>query len=246
LAAKNHALGTTFTWNSVSIAGLTAINGIELTADQVDVTTHLSTSGYEEILVGIKRTGTATLEGYFDYTDTTGQHAMVTDFGAGTSRTGVITFPSATGTTWTFTGYITAIKIGDAGIDGAIPFTATIKPTGVPTFAVATVVGMSGIEFPNDVLIMPAFAIGRYGAANPYVVTITALETATVVTPVDATGGEVITITTDGASSQVVATGEASSPCTLDVDDVTQIIVTISKTGCAPKAYYFNCAVLAG
>lgn len=241
-----HSLGTTFKWNNVSVAGLTAINGFEMTADTVDTSTHLSSNGFKEILVGLKDGGQVTIEGFFDYTDTTGQHAMVTDFGAGTSRTAIITFPSATGTVWTGTTcYITAIKVGDAGIDNAIPFSATIKVTGKPTLTVTAVVGMSAIGFSNDVLMMPSFAIGRYGADNPYVVTITALETTTIITPVDATGGEIITITTDGGSSQVVATGEASTPCTLDVDDVTQIVVTISKTGCAPKAYYFNCAVLA-
>ena len=71
-------------------------------------------------------------------------------------------------------------------------------------------------------------------------------QTATIVTPVDATSGEVITITTDGANAQVVATGVASSACALDVDDVTEIVVTISKTGCSSKVYTFHCAVLAG
>ena len=104
---------------------------------------------------------------------------------------------------------------------------------------------MSAIGFDNDVLIMPTFAIGTYGKDHPYVVTITNSETETVVTPVDATEGEVITITTDGGSSQIVATGQPSSPCILDVDDVTIICVTISKTNYASKSYYFHCAVLA-
>lgn len=243
--SKHIGKGTTFTWNLQVVAQINVINGIEATANMVDVSDLTSTDGYNEYLPGMKDVNDITLEGWFDPTDTAGQQAMLTDFNAGTSRTAVITFPTATGTTWTFTGYISAIKIGDAVKDGAIPFTASIKCTGKPVLAVATVVGMSAIGFDNDVLMMPAFAIGRYGESNPYVVTITAEETETVVTPVDATSGEVITITTDGGSSQVVATGEASTACVLDVDDVTQIVVTISKTGCAPKAYYFNCVVLA-
>jgi hypothetical protein len=243
--AKTHALGTTFTWDSVSIAGLDSIGGFSVTADMFDTTTHLSTSAYEDCVAGILRTGEIPISGWFDYTDTTGQHAMLTDMAARAAKTWLITYPSSTGTTWTGSGYMPKFEKGEATTTNAIPFSASIKVTGVPTFAVATVTGMSAIGFSNDVLMMPTFAIGRYGIDNPYVVTIIALETDTVITPVDATEGEVITITTDGGSSQVVATGEASSACTLDVDDVTQIVVTISKTNYASKSYYFNCAVLA-
>lgn len=238
--AKNHAFGTTFSWNSQTVAGLTAINGIELSVDTVDVTTHQSSDNYKETMPGLIDPGEVSIEGFFDYTDTSGQQAMLTDLNSRTGRTAVITFPAATGTTWTFTGYITALKIGDAPIDGAIPFTATIKPTGKPVFAIAAVVGMSACGFSNDVLMMPAFAIGTY----EYVVTITNGQTSTVVTPVDATSGEVITITSGGAS-QVVATGVASSAIALSASEMTDIVITISKTACAPKTYTFHCAVLA-
>jgi hypothetical protein len=239
--SKFHAFGTTFSWNSQTVANLRAINGIELTAAEADVSDHQSTSTFTEFLPGMLTAGKVTLEGWMNPSDTNGQVAMMTDFLARTSRTGVITFPSASGATWTFTGYITAIKVGDAPTDSGIPFTATVSPTGVPVFAVAAVTGMSAVGFSNAVLMMPTFAIGTY----EYVVTITAGQTSTVVTPVDDTGGEVITITTDGAGSQVVATGEASSACTLDVDDVAEIVVTISTTNCVSKVYTFHCAVLA-
>jgi hypothetical protein len=240
-----HAFGTTLTWDGAVVAKLTSIGGVELSVDMIDATTHGSTSAYEEVVAGIIKTGEVAITGNFDYTDTAGQHAMVTDAAGRASKTAVITFPTTTGATWTFTGFISKIKIGDNPVNNVIPFSCSIKPTGVPVFAVATVTGMSAIGFSNDVLMMPTFAIGRYGAANPYVVTITAGQTATIITPVDATGGEVITITTDGGSSQVVATGVASSACTLDVDDVTIIVVTISKPNFASKEYHFHCAVLA-
>jgi hypothetical protein len=48
-----HAFGTTFSWNSAVIAGLTAINGIELSVDTIDVTTHQSANYYKEILPGL-------------------------------------------------------------------------------------------------------------------------------------------------------------------------------------------------
>jgi hypothetical protein len=208
--------------------------------DSVDTTTHDSSDNYKESIPGLLEAGDISLEGFFDYEDSTGQIAMLTDANARTTRAAIIEFPSATGTTWSFNGYITALKIGDAPIDGALPFTATIKPVGKPTLTIATVTGMSAIGFSNGVLMMPTFAIGTY----EYVVTITNAETSTVVTPVDETSGEVITITANGAS-QVVTTGEASTAIALSASAMTDIVVTISKTNYAPKTYTFHCAVLA-
>jgi len=238
---KTHAHGTTFSWNSQAVASITGINGISLSVDSVEVTTHDSANSYKEFLPGLIDAGEVSLEGYFDQTDTTGQYAMLADLNSRTSRTGVITFPASTGSTWTFTGFLTGIKIGDAPIDGAIPFTATIKITGKPTFAIATVTGMSAVGFSNDVLMMPAFAIDTFD----YAVTITNGETSTVITPVDATSGEVITITAPNGTTQVVATGEASSAIAIAADALNTITITISKANYAPKVYTFRCAVLA-
>ncbi|MCK9518049.1 MAG: hypothetical protein M0R74_03315 [Dehalococcoidia bacterium] len=232
--------GTTFTWDGVTVAKLKSIGGIELSLDTVDVTTHDSADSYKEFIPGLIDAGEISLEGLFDYTDTTGQHAMLTDMNARESKTAVITFPTATGATWTFTGYITKLKIGDAPVDDAIPFTASIKVTGKPTFAVSTVTGMSACEFSNDVTFLPTFDIATFD----YVITITNAQTSTVVTPTDSTAGEVITITANGAS-QVVKTGEASSAIPLDADEMTDIVVTISATGKAPKVYTFHCVILA-
>lgn len=173
----NHAFGTVLTWDGENVASLTSINGVEVTVDTIDVSNHESANAYKEYLPGLIDPGQITLEGQFEYTDTAGQHAMITDLNARSSKTWTITFPTATGATWTGTGFLTALKIGDATIDGAITFTCTIQITGKPTFAVATVVGMSAIGFDNDVLIMPAFDIGTF----EYVVTITNGQTATVV-----------------------------------------------------------------
>lgn len=239
--AKTHAFGTTFTWNSVSVAGLTSIGGVELSADQVDVTSHLSANGFDEVVLGVLRSGEISIEGFFDYTDTTGQHAMLTDFNAKTARTWLITFPSATGATWTGSGYVVGINIGPATIDGAIPFTARIKCTGKPTFAVTAVDGMSACGFSNDVLMMPTFAIGTF----EYVVTITNGQTSTVITPVDASAGEIITITAPNGTTQTVATGVASSAIAIASDEDNVITITISHATKSPKTYTFHCAVLA-
>lgn len=135
---KTHAFGTTFSWGAAVVAGLNAINGIEITAETVDVTTHDSEGAFKEFLPGFLDAGNVTLDGFFDPTDTTGQQKMLTDALARKIEECVITFPVSTKATWTFDGLITSIKIGDAPVNGAIPFSAAIKPSGKPVFAIAT------------------------------------------------------------------------------------------------------------
>lgn len=236
-----HSFGATLTWNSQVVANLDKVGGFKLTVDERETTVHKTTDRFKTFGAGLVTVGDIPITGYFDHTDSAGQLAMMTDAAAGTERTYLVTLPASTGSTLTGTGFIKEVETGEMDTEGNIPFTATIKPTGAPVFATATVTGMSAVGFSDGVLIMPTFAIGVYD----YVVTITAGKTSTVVTPVDESSGEIITITTDGGSSQVVATGEASSACVLDVDDVTKIVVTISHATKAPKVYTFNCAVLA-
>lgn len=138
MSGKTHSFGTKFSWSGVDVGGLTTINGISISVDSTEVTTHDSTDAYKEFLPGLIDAGEVGIEGYFDHTDTTGQQAMLADTNSRSSEACVITFPTTKATTWTFTGFITSIKIGDAPVDGAIPFSATIKVTGKPVFAVAT------------------------------------------------------------------------------------------------------------
>lgn len=228
----NLAFGTTFTWGGVAVTKLTAINGIEISVDTVETTTHSSADAYKEYIAGLIDAGEVSLEGNYEYSDTTGQQAMLTDLNARTAKTGVITFPAATGTTWTFTGIITALKIGDAPVDGVIPFSATIKPTGKPVFAVAASAGMSAVSLSNSAVLYPTFAIGTFD----YVATVLTGVASITVTPTAAAG--VITV-----NGSVVATTVASSAIPLGAaGSVTPITVVIAEANKAPKTYNFKIA----
>ena len=227
--ASTHAFGTTLTWDTVVIAQLTAINGVSVSAETVDVSTHQSTSAYREFLVGMLDAGEVTLEGTYSSADTTGQHAMFVDMAARESKTAIITFPSATGSTWTFTGLITSLKIGDAGLDNAIPFSATIKITGVPVFAVSASTGLTTPFFviSESAVVTPAAA----GATYSYVATVLKGITSVTVKPT-ATAG---TITVNG---NTVATGVASSAIALGAAGTnTTITIVVTETGKSPKTY---------
>ncbi len=132
------AFGTTLKWGTAAVAGLTSINGIEITVDSIDSTTHQSVAGFREFDPGLATAGDVTVEGFFDKADTLGQQAMLTDANAKAKKETVIEFPTTPKATWTFNGFITAIKIGDADLEGNIKFSATIKPSGKPVMAIAS------------------------------------------------------------------------------------------------------------
>ena len=232
--AKTHAYGTTLTWDTVSVAGLTAINGVEVTMDTVDVTGFLSADRYREFLVGYLDGGEIALEGYFDYTDTTGQHAMLADMNAASAKTWIITFPTATGATWTGSGYLTAFKVEPGNFDGAIPFSARVKVTGKPTFAVTASTGLTTPFFviSESAVVAPDEA----GNVYEYVATVLTGVTSVTVTPT-ATAG-VITV-----NGNTVGTGVASSAITLGAaGTVTEITIVVTETGKSPKTYTIRLA----
>lgn len=227
--AISTALGTTFQWNGVAIAELTAINGVEVTASTIDTTTHDVTDNYTREIPSLITAGDVTLEGFLDNADTTGQQAMLTDLNSKTLRTGIITFPAITGCTWTFSGYAIAVKIGDAPVDGMIPFTATVKIYGKPIFAIATSAGLTTTFFTisESAVINPAPA----GAVYTYVATVLTGVASVTLTPI-ATAG-VITV-----NGNVVATGQPSSAIVLGIaGTVTLIVVTVTETNKASKVY---------
>lgn len=233
-----HAFGTTLKWNNQPVALLTAINGVEINAEVIDVTSHQSDDNYKEFIAGLLDAGEVTLEGWYDYTDTAGQHAMLTDMNARIGREVIITFPVATGTTWTFDGLITKLLPGGAPTDGAIPFSATIKPSGKPEFAIATSAGLTttffAIDESADIVPDPANDVYLYNAS-----VLTGVSSVKL-TPI-ATAG-VITV-----NGNVVATGEASSAITLgDANSVTEITVIVKETNKAPVTYTIWLARAAG
>lgn len=230
--AKTHAFGTTFTWDGAVVAALNSIGGIEISVDTVDVTTHDSTGSYKEYIAGLLDAGEVALTGFFDYADATGQVAMVADCAARSVKAAVITFPASTGTTWSFNGLITAIKVGDAPTDDGIPFSATIKVTGQPTFAVATSAGLT----------IPFFAVSGAGTViaptaagdvYEYIVNVANGVASVTVTPTASAG----VITVDG---NTVATGEASSSIALTAGEIKDVLIVVKETNKASKTYILH------
>lgn len=222
--------GTTFSWNSQVVAELTKIGTIELSADMIDVTTHQSTDYFKEKMPGMIDPGEVPIEGYFDPTDTNGQASMLADMISRTSRAFAITFPSATGTSWSGNAYVSKIKpAGEADSTGMIPFTASLAVTGKPTFAIAASAGLTTPFFAisNSAVITPAPANDQY----TYVATVLTGVSSVTVTPTATAGA----ITVNGTT---VATGQASGAIALGAaGSVTTITIKVTETNKSPKTY---------
>lgn len=129
------ALGTKLqkgTSSPVTIAGLTSIGGIEITADTQDVTDLDSEGGYREFIGTFKDGGEVPIEGFFNPETTSGQVALQDSLDAGTAEDYRILFPTTPAWEWVFKGVVTSFKVGDVDVDGMINFGATIKVSGKP------------------------------------------------------------------------------------------------------------------
>lgn len=223
--------GTTFSYNGATVAKLTSIGGVEITRESYDSTTHQSADGFREFLPGLADAGEVAIVGLLDATDTAGQIAMETDAVANPPvlRTCIITPPSATGLSWTFSAFISKFKLLDGPMDGLIPFSASVKISGKPALATAVSAGLTTTFFAisESAVILPAPA----QAVLEYAATVLTGVTSVTVTPI-ATAG-VITV-----NGNVVATGVASSAIALGAaGSLTKITIVVTETNKAPKTY---------
>jgi predicted secreted protein len=127
--------GTIFKYSSeLTIGKLTSIGGMKFSADTIDVTNHQSTSGWREFISGLKDGGEVTIEGFFE-DDDAGQLALFGDIG-GDAQDFVVVFPDTS--QWAFSALVTGVEMGKGDLKDGVPFSATVKITGVPEFTGAT------------------------------------------------------------------------------------------------------------
>jgi len=133
--SKSNSVGTKLNIGSgggaVTVGGLTSINGIEITAETIDVTDLANSTGYREKLPGFKEVGDVQVSGFLDGADS-GQEQMYTLLNSQASTSFEIVFPTTIGKKWTFTGYVAGFTTS-ADVGDAITFEATIIVTGQAT-----------------------------------------------------------------------------------------------------------------
>ena len=127
------ALGTKLqigTDSPVTVAGLTSIGGLELSADTIDVTTLDSDGAYREFIAGFKDAGEVSLEGFLELDDGKGQKDLYDLFESGETEDFSIVFPNDMGS-WQFKGVVTGFSTS-ADLEDPLSFSCTIKVSGKP------------------------------------------------------------------------------------------------------------------
>jgi len=119
--------GTTFTFNSVAIAGVVGLKGLGSgKATEINVTTLASTA--KEFKQGLQDWGTLTLD-LIRSEDDAGQQALATALAAQANQTMVIVLPSGTVKTATFTCFVTRLQT-DIDSDGVVKGSCDLRITG--------------------------------------------------------------------------------------------------------------------
>jgi len=241
MTSAGHAFGTTLKLAGNTIAELTNIGGMEISLETVDVTSHQSANAYREFIGGLLDTGEIAVEGNFYPGDATGQIALRTLQDTRATGAFIVTLPTAFATTWTFNAFVTMTKTGDQPIDGAVPFSASLKPTGKPVLAITASVNMTAcvVTFaPAGTAYQPVFAAATYS----YVITATANGATYTVTPTFAAGICTLTDAT-GATQQILST-VASGSLTAPADATYHTIyIDIKETGKMATRYTLHIMV---
>lgn len=131
--SKSNSVGTKLKLNSKIVGGLKSINGIDVSAEKIDVTALDNTSGYKESVAGFKEVGNVSVSGFLDGADE-GQNECYTLLNSGEAVSCEIEFPAAIGKTWSFTASVVKFTTG-ASVGDAITFDAELAVTGQPTLA---------------------------------------------------------------------------------------------------------------
>lgn len=128
--------GATPTEAFVTVAEVTGLDGPNLTADTVELTSHSSTSAFKEYLVTLLDAGEVTCT--INYVPTDATHnpttGLLSKYAARAKTNFKLVFPNGAATTWTFSGFITHFQ-PHAPVADKLAADVTIKITGAPTLA---------------------------------------------------------------------------------------------------------------
>jgi len=229
------AFGKVLRWNGQLVAEITKITLGGYKSTQIDVTNEDSTSGWLEKIGGNKDPGTISLEFNFIPGDTNGQIAMAADFASQVVRTATITYPPASATVLTVTGFLSDFKPIDGGLDDQLKGSATITITGAPSLAItasADLTTLTGIEENTGAAL--TFTPTFDGAVYEYNVAVNTASTWVKFTPT--LTGATITIN-NGTTSQDVLSGAQSGTIALTDGAITNITLDVKETGKVAKQY---------
>ena len=221
--------GVTLTYSGNAVAQILDITPPNPKANVIDVTTHDSTSGYKEKILGLIDAGQVKIKGNFYPGDTNGQIVLNNARANRTLLSSLIlAFPSSIGCSWTFNAYVTEFQI-ISPIDKQVTFEAVLEVTGVPSLGITASTNLTNLTISVGTLVQ-AFSATVYN----YIDSLTNGTASVTVTPTNATAA---LITVNGVA---VTSGAASGAITTAVGNTLITIVT-QDTGKAPVVYVINC-----
>lgn len=224
-----YAMGSKLLIGLNAIVELTEIDGLEIKADTIDVTT-LDSLGYKNYIQGTKDPGEVSIKGFFNPTDSTGQIALYTALGTGALTAFTINLPSAMGVSWTFNGIVTAFKTGE-NMDDAVSFEGTIKVSGVPVLGLTASGGLSALVVTGaGGALSPAFGNTVYWYTYGGV-------SATSVTVTPTAANHTIHLYVDGAYVQDIVSAAASGSIALTISVGRKLTLVMNEAGKTSKTY---------
>lgn len=138
MSNPNHALGSQFNFNGTTITEITEVSPPNLSADDLDTSTHNNTNGVRTYVKGMTEPGEINISGFA----TSDEFALLWDnmLTQGTSSEKSITvyvptLPSAS--LFQCNGYVNSLE-EEAPYEDLIGFSSTIKVTSAPSFTTVT------------------------------------------------------------------------------------------------------------
>lgn len=126
--------GATVTYGTVpvTVAQLVAVNGVSVSADDVEVTNNSSAGGWREMIQGLKTVDDITLN---LITDPAELALLITEFTSGAQETWTITLPSGPlgASTFAVSAHIKGVST-DVPLDDVVTTEVVLRPTGAPTY----------------------------------------------------------------------------------------------------------------
>lgn len=224
------ACGVVLTRDGNEIAEITNIDGVEMTRDAIEVSSHGSANCHKEYIPGMRDTGEVKVEGNFIAGDSDGQIGLEDDYVAGTLQSFVLTFPTAITATWAFNAYVTSFKVGGFAVGDKLSFSATLKVSGAPTLAITAVTAPASIVVNGDVT-TPMTLIPTYdGATYEYMADGSSDNSITVT--VTAAGADEITV-----NGSAVESGSPSQSISLTSGAITTVVVVVKEDNKVSKTY---------
>lgn len=223
------AVGTKLKIGTNSIAEITSIGGLELSADTIDVTSLDSDGGYREFIGGFKDAGEVSISGFFNPSDTNGQMALYNSFESGTTLDYTILFPSALGAEWQFKGVVTGFTTG-AELEEAVSFEGTIKVSGKPSLGITPSVGLSDLVLTGTGgTLSPTFDNGVYYYTFDGV-------TASSVTVIATAASHTLKLYVDGTYVEDLVSGTPSSTIAVSLGSK-KLTILATEEGKTTKTY---------